>query len=153
MFQTISRNTQGGTAHHIFNILFRQLGSAEEPFSEYEKNFEKLVHFRRRKVRNRDNTNLWTTLIRLVSETMRPSQGVPVPLFPLNKSACSPVPQKLKKCFLMFPVPQYCLCSPVPLKIWPLFPWNKCPCSPKPLGGPQQCAGVLTPPPSASGHK
>ena len=31
---TISRNTQGGTAHHIFNILFRQLGSAEEPFSE-----------------------------------------------------------------------------------------------------------------------
>ena len=24
---------QGGTAHHIFNILFRQLGSAEESFS------------------------------------------------------------------------------------------------------------------------
>ena len=62
-----SRNTQGGTAHHIFNILFRQLGSAEEPFSEYEKNFEKPVHFHRRKVRNRDNTNLWTTLIRLLS--------------------------------------------------------------------------------------
>ena len=60
----------GGTAHHIFNILFRQLGSAEEPFSEYEKNFEKPVHFRRRKVRNRDNTNLWTTLISLLSETM-----------------------------------------------------------------------------------
>ena len=36
----------------------RQLGSAEEPFSEYEKNFEKPVHFRRRKVRNGDNTNL-----------------------------------------------------------------------------------------------
>ena len=50
VFQTISRNTQGGTAHHIFNILFRQLGSAEEPFSECEKNFEKPVHFRRRKV-------------------------------------------------------------------------------------------------------
>ena len=34
----------------------------------------------------------------------------------------------------MFPVPQYCLCSPVPLKIWPLalFPGNKCPCSPVP---------------------
>ena len=31
---TISRNTQCGKAHHIFNILFRQLGSAEEPFSE-----------------------------------------------------------------------------------------------------------------------
>ena len=31
MFQTISRNTQGWIAHHIFNILFRQLGSAEEP--------------------------------------------------------------------------------------------------------------------------
>ena len=64
------RDTQGGTADNIFNILFRQLGSAEEPFSEYEKNFEKLVHFRRRKVRNGDNTNLWTTLIRLLSETM-----------------------------------------------------------------------------------
>ena len=38
MFQTISRNTQGGTAHYIFNRLFRQLGSAEEPFSKYEKN-------------------------------------------------------------------------------------------------------------------
>ena len=60
----------GGTALHIFNILCRQLGSAEEPFSEYEKNFEKPVHFRRRKVRNRDNTNLWTTLISLLSETM-----------------------------------------------------------------------------------
>ena len=43
MFQPILRNTQGGTAHHIFKILFRQLGSAEEPFSEYEKNFEKPV--------------------------------------------------------------------------------------------------------------
>ena len=61
------KNTQGGTAHHIFNILFRQLGSAEEPFSEYEK---KPVHFRRRKFRNGDNTNLWTTLMRLLSETM-----------------------------------------------------------------------------------
>ena len=27
-------------------------GSAKEPFSEYEKNYEKPVHFRRRKVRN-----------------------------------------------------------------------------------------------------
>ena len=62
--------TQGGTAHHIFNILFRQLGSAEEPFSEYEKNFEKPVHFRRRNVRNGDNTNLWTPLRKLLSETM-----------------------------------------------------------------------------------
>ena len=67
---TYFENTQGGTAHHIFNILFRQLGSAEEPFSEYEKNFEKPVHFRRRKVRNGDNTNLWTTLMSLLSETM-----------------------------------------------------------------------------------
>ena len=47
-----------------------QLGSAEEPFSEYQKNFEKLVHFRRRDVRNGDNTNLWTPLMRLLSETM-----------------------------------------------------------------------------------
>ena len=28
----------------------RRLGSAEDPFSEYEKNFEKPIHFRRRKV-------------------------------------------------------------------------------------------------------
>ena len=68
MFQTIPRNTQGGTAHHISNILFRQLGSAKEPFSEYEKNFEKPVHFRRRNVLNGDNTNLWRTLMRLLSE-------------------------------------------------------------------------------------
>ena len=59
-----------GTAHHIFNILFRQLGSAEEPFSEYEKNFEKPVHFRRREVRNGDDTTLWTTLMKMLSETM-----------------------------------------------------------------------------------
>ena len=53
-----------------------------------------------------------------------------VPLFPKNR----------KFCFLMFPVPQYCLLSPVPLKIWPLFPCSPkintlFPCSPKPLGG------------------
>ena len=42
------KNTQVGTAYHIFNRLFRQPGSAEEPFSEYKKNYEKLVHFRRR---------------------------------------------------------------------------------------------------------
>ena len=55
--------------------------------------------------------------------------GVPDPLFPLNKLTCSPVPQKSKICFLMFSVPQYCLCflftskfglsSPVPLKFMP----------------------------------
>ena len=43
------------SSSYIFNILFRQLGSAEEPFSEYEKNFDKPVHFRRRKVRNGDD--------------------------------------------------------------------------------------------------
>ena len=30
-----------GTANHILNRLFRQLGSAEELFSEYEKNYKK----------------------------------------------------------------------------------------------------------------
>ena len=59
----------GGTAHHIFNRLFRQLGPAEEPFSEYKKNYEKPVHFHRRNVRNGDNTNLWMTLMRLLSYT------------------------------------------------------------------------------------
>ena len=34
------------------------------------KEFEKPVHFRRRNVRNGDNTNLWTTLMMLLSETM-----------------------------------------------------------------------------------
>ena len=62
-------NTRGGTAHHIVNRLFRQLGSAEELFFEYENNYEKPVHFRRRNVRNGYNTNMWTTLIRLLSET------------------------------------------------------------------------------------
>ena len=51
-------------------IIFRQLVSAEEPFSEYEKNYEKPLHFRPRNVRNGDNTKLWTTLTRLLSETM-----------------------------------------------------------------------------------
>ena len=44
--------------------------SGNKPFSEYKKNYEKPVHFRRRNVRNGDNTNLWTTLMRLLSETM-----------------------------------------------------------------------------------
>ena len=71
---------------------------------------------------------------------MRPSRWggggvwgeVPVPLFPWYKLACSPVPPKSKNCFLMFPDPQYCLCSRVPLKIWPSFPWNKYPFPPVP---------------------
>ena len=46
----ISRNTQGGTAHHIFNRLIRLLGTAEEPFSAYRNNYEKPVHFPRRNV-------------------------------------------------------------------------------------------------------
>ena len=58
MFQTISRNTQGGTAHHIFNILFRQLGSAEKQFSDYEENYGKPVHFCRRNIRNGGNAKV-----------------------------------------------------------------------------------------------
>ena len=37
---------------------------------EYEKNYEKSLHFRCRNVWNGDNSNLWTTLMRLLSETM-----------------------------------------------------------------------------------
>ena len=58
--------------------------------------------------------------------------GVPVPLFPWNKLACSPVPKKSKICFLMLPVPKYCfvplfpskfgLCSPEINALFPLFP-------------------------------
>ena len=50
-------------------------------------------------------------------------------LFPCSPEinwSWSPVPQISKIWFSMFPVPKYCLCSPVPLKIWPLFP-----CSPE----------------------
>ena len=39
-------------------------------------------------------------------------------------------PKKSKICFLMFPVPQYCICPPQNLAFVPLFPWNKCPVSP-----------------------
>ena len=60
------------------------------------------------------------------------NEALPVPLFPWNKLACYPVPQKSKICFLMFPVPQYCLCSPQNLTFVPLFPWNKYPFSPVP---------------------
>ena len=45
-------------------------GVSRRTVSEYEKNFEKPVHFRCRKVRKGDNTNLWMTLLRLLSETM-----------------------------------------------------------------------------------
>ena len=55
---------------------------------------------------------------------MRPSRGT-----------CSPVPQKSKICFLMFPVPQYCHCSPQNLAFVPLKK-NLSPCFSKPLAGP-----------------
>ena len=45
-----------------------------------------------------------------------------VPIFPCSPEIKWLVPMFPKTCFLMFPVPQYCLCPPVPLKIWPLFP-------------------------------
>ena len=57
---------------HIFNRLIRQLGSAEEPFSEYEKNYKKPVHFSHRNVRNGGNTNLWTTLMRQCAGVLHP---------------------------------------------------------------------------------
>ena len=49
---------------------FQATGVSIRTVSEYEKNLEKPVHFRRNKVRNGDNTNLWTTMMRLLSETM-----------------------------------------------------------------------------------
>ena len=67
---------------------------------------------------------IFYALVCLADSTFaRPSQsgGVPVPWFPLNKGACSPVPPS-KICFLMCPVPQYCLCSSLSLKSWPYFP-------------------------------
>ena len=65
-------------------------------------------------------------------------------LFPCSPEINWLVSPKSKICFLMFPVPQYFLCSPVPLKIWPLFPCSPeintiFPCSPKSLGEPQKC--------------
>ena len=62
-----------------------------------------------------------------VTHLWGPPLGGTCSLVPWNKLACSPAPQKSKICCcFLFPVPQYCLCSPVPLKIWPLFP-----CSPE----------------------
>ena len=61
-------------------------------------------------------------------------------LFPCSPEINWLVPPKAKICFLMFSVPQYCLCFPVPLKISPFspVPLKKNAlfrCSPKPLRG------------------
>ena len=69
-----------------------------------------------------NNCNFSTSCLYLFCWITRSSRGVPVALFPWNKLACSLVSQKWKNCFLMFPVPQYRLCSPVPLKFGLCFP-------------------------------
>ena len=82
---------------------------------------------------------LWTTMFLVHLDWGPPGgRGGTCSLVPRNKLARSPVPQKLKICFLKFPVPQYCLCSPKIFAFVPLFPWNKYPFSPVPqnLGGP-----------------
>ena len=48
----------------------QETGVSRRTVFRVEKNLEKTVRFRRNKVRNGDNTNLWTTLMRLLSETM-----------------------------------------------------------------------------------
>ena len=72
---------------------------------------------------------------------MRPSQGlgggggIPVPLFPWNKLACSPVPQKIENLFSYVPcspIVSLFPCSPQNLTFVPLFPWNKYPFPPVP---------------------
>ena len=45
-------------------------GQQKNRFPSTKRTIKKLLHFRRRNVRNGDNTNLWTTLMRLLSETM-----------------------------------------------------------------------------------
>ena len=58
--------------------------------------------------------------------------GIPVSSKTMALFPCSP---KTKSWFSMFPVPQSCLCSPVPLNFRPLFPCSpekNCPCSPVP---------------------
>ena len=65
--------------------------------------------------------------------------GVPVPLFPWNKSLCSPVPENQNHWFPMFPVPQTYLFSLIPLSFRLLFPYSPkkvlVPCSPNPWEG------------------
>ena len=91
---------------------------------------------------------IWITacLGRLVLNS-RPSQcvaGCTCSLVPLEKkkTALLPCSSKTKSWFSMFPVPQNCLCSPVPLIFRPFFPRSPekmplFPFSQKPLGGPQ----------------
>ena len=50
--------------------------------------------------------------------------GATCSLVPLEKMALLPCSPKTKSWFSMFPVPQKCLCSPVPLIFRPLFPWK-----------------------------
>ena len=81
-------------------------------------------------------------MLYLISEAL-PGGGVPFPLLPWKKSAFFPCSLKSKIWFSIFPVPQNCICSPVPFSFFtfvPLFPWKMalCPCSPKSLGGPYQ---------------
>ena len=69
MFQTISRKNSGWDSSAYIQQTVQAAGSAEEPFSKYEKNYEKPVHFRRRNVRTGTiQINLWTTLTWLLSE-------------------------------------------------------------------------------------
>ena len=81
---------------------------------------------------------------------LRPSRGgTTFSLVPSKKKwYCSLVPQKTKSWFSVFPVPQNCLCSPVPLIFGHLFPFSSIkrplfPCSPKPLGGPQNSTNCI----------
>ena len=43
----------------------------------------------------------------------------------MKKGACSPAPPPSKIRYLMFPVPNYYLCSSVSIKSWPYFPRSR----------------------------
>ena len=58
------RNTQGETAHHI-QQTDQATGISRRTVFRYGNNYKKPAHFCRRNVQNGDNTNLWTTLLRL----------------------------------------------------------------------------------------
>ena len=87
------------------------------------------------------HTNWW--MVWKLERLWDPPRGITNPLFPWKKIGLFPCSQRVENCFLMFHVPQYCLCTLFHSKfdLFSLFPWYKChfACFPKPLGGTPLC--------------
>ena len=68
----------------------------------------------------------------IIIQQRGPPRGVPVPLFPWNKFACSPKIENLFSYVPCSPILSLFPCSPQNLTFVPLFPRNKCPVFPVP---------------------